>query len=783
MFKNIGKTILVVLSLLVLSLILVIAFISPITKYLIEKYDTKYSGREITMDYAYVNPFSGFVHLSGLKIYQPKSDSVLLSAKGVSAGISIHKLWSKNYEINSIVLDEPKGIVLQEKNNFNFDDIIRLFSSKDTSTTKAPIHLSILKINIVNGEFYFTQKEIPINYFIKKVNFESSGYQWNSDTTSFTFSFKAGPTGSDVKGNLSLDHKTLNYRYSILVKKLDFGIANQYLKDIVNYGRLSGNADLDLKAKGNFSDKENASTTGLISVNDFHLGKDSLEDYVSFKKLVLSLKDASPKKRIFLMDSVWINEPYLKYERYDHLDNLEMMLGKNSVNFTKARADHEKFNLVIELLKYNDIISEAFFKSYYKINKLVVLKGNVKFNDYSLNEKFSVSLHPLYLRADSIDKNHEHVKFVLKTGLAPYGNANIVFNINPKAKKEFHINYHLQKIPATLFNPYLISFTAFPMERGSVDVKGNWNVKNGLINSTNHLVIIDPRLGNRIRNDGVKWIPMKLIMALIRERGNVIDYEIPITGNLKHPNFHWNDVVMDMIKNIHIKPPTLPYALEVSETENTIEESYVIEWGLRSSALPNDQVKFLKKIAKFLKNNPLASLSVLPITYLEKEKEQMLFFETKKKYFLHLKKQTLLSRSDSIAVEKLSIKDSLLLRYLNKHLNTAMMFTIQQKCYAFVNSNILHAKMNHLIKERQKLFLSFFLENNTFAQVKIQTNKNMIPFNGFSYYKINYKGLTPESLVSASKLLDKMNTEGPRKKYNKRRKNNSEASPTSKKNN
>ena len=62
------------------------------------------------------------------------------------------------------------------------------------------------------------------------------------------------------------------------------------------------------------------------------------------------------------------------------------------------------------------------------------------------------------------------------------------------------------------------------------------------------LVIIDPRVTKRLRNKDKQWIPLPLIMAFIRERGNVIDYEIPITGNLKNPKFHFHDVLVDLLK-------------------------------------------------------------------------------------------------------------------------------------------------------------------------------------------------------------------------------------------
>jgi heme/copper-type cytochrome/quinol oxidase subunit 1 len=77
-----------------------IALISPVTKYLVEKYDLKYTGRQITMDWAYVNPFTGYFHFENLKIYELNSDSVFISSKGISVNLSMRKLLNKTYEIS-----------------------------------------------------------------------------------------------------------------------------------------------------------------------------------------------------------------------------------------------------------------------------------------------------------------------------------------------------------------------------------------------------------------------------------------------------------------------------------------------------------------------------------------------------------------------------------------------------------------------------------------------------------------------------------------------------------
>jgi Uncharacterized protein involved in outer membrane biogenesis len=176
------KTFIKIIISIIIVVTVVILLISPITKYLIEKNDVKYTGRQIKMGRVYVNLFTGYIHISNLKIYESKSlpalvegDSVFFSAKGVSANFAMLKLLSKTIEIKKITLDHPKGIVIQNKKDFNFNDLIKKFTPENTDTTPSKVHFNILSIKIKNGEFYYHEKEIPINYFIKEVNIESPG--------------------------------------------------------------------------------------------------------------------------------------------------------------------------------------------------------------------------------------------------------------------------------------------------------------------------------------------------------------------------------------------------------------------------------------------------------------------------------------------------------------------------------------------------------------------------------------------------------------------------------
>jgi hypothetical protein len=773
--NKLKKTLLIAISIITLFVVVVIVFISPMAKYLVEKYDEKFTGRQITLDRAYVNPFTGYVHLSNLRIYELNSDSIFLSADGVSANFAMFKLLFKTYEISEIILDHPNGKIIQNKKDLNFNDLIDKFSPKESvSKKKALVHFNILNIKINDGEFYYCEKIIPINYFIKKVNLESNGKRWDSDSMAVAFSFLSGIGSGHIKGDFSINFENKDYRLAMLVHKFSWQIIEQYLKDLINYGSFTANLDANIKATGNFKDKENLNASGLVAVNDFHLGKTPKEDYASFDKLAIAIIQLNPKNHTYILDSISLNHPYLKYERYDHLDNVQTIFGKKGSNVTDITSDPTKFNLIIEIGRYVKIIAKNFFRSNYKVNRLAVYKGDLKFNDYSISEKFSTSLNPLHVFADSINKNHKRVEVSLKSGIKPYGNIGVTLSIDPKDSADFDIQYHLQKIPVSVFNPYTISYTSFPLDRGTIDINGNWNVRNGFIQSNNHLVIIDPRVTKKIKNKDVKWIPVPLIMSFIRDHGNVIDYEIPITGNLKNPKFHFSDVIVDLIENIFIKPATTPYRQEVKDVETEIEKALTLKWQMRHNTLRSNQEDFIEGMADFLVKNPDAFIAVYPQHYAIKEKEYILFFEAKKKYFLIVnnKNEQSFCKADSEKIDKMSVKDSAFVRHLNKQLNNPMLFTIQDKCSKFIDSSFINIKFNQLNQEREKAFIVFFKNKEVEKRVKIYSAANNIPYNGFSFYKIEYKGKFPESLMQAYQEIDKLNDEAPRKKFEQERKKN-----------
>ncbi len=83
------------------------------------------------------------------------------------------------------------------------------------------------------------------------------------------------------------------------------------------------------------------------------------------------------------------------------------------------------------------------------------------------------------------------------------------------------------------------------------------------LTSENHVLMNDPHITRTMTKREGKKLPLPLILAFVRERDNLVDYNIPITGDLKDPKFNLWDIVTDALSNIFIKPVSLPYIVRL----------------------------------------------------------------------------------------------------------------------------------------------------------------------------------------------------------------------------
>jgi hypothetical protein len=128
--------------------------------------------------------------------------------------------------------------------------------------------------------------------------------------------------------------------------------------------------------------------------------------------------------------------------------------------------------------------------------------------------------------------------------------------------------------------------------------------------------------------------------------------------------------------------------------------------------------------------------------------------------------------ADTNIINKMSIKDTLFTAYLRKQIKNPMAFSIQDKCSLLVGPSAVNVAYAKLAKERQIVFMACFKKYKVEKQIHFSTAATVIPYNGLSYYKINYADQLPPSLIKAYNQMTVFNNLTPRLRFKKDRQKN-----------
>jgi hypothetical protein len=732
----------VILSVTFALLVIVILFISPISKYLIEKYSEKYTGRKIEMSWLYVNPFSGRIHAYGLIIHEKKSKSNFITAGDCSFNISLMKLRSSAIDVSSITLDHLWINIIENKSSFNWDGFFTADTTKPKTKPTNSNHwrYSFRDIHLLNAEVVYSETSIPVHYKATKLNVECPFIQSESDTSIFKYDFTFQEHDGGISGRFKMNFKNLDYNLRTVLNDFDMKTLDQYLKEFLDYGNFAARLDADIKAKGNFHDAKILVASGKLGISNFHFGRTVDEDYLRFSKLQFDIDTLSPLNKKYLFQSIILDSAFVKYQLFDSLDNFSRMIGAKGEKVSSAYSEHARENIVFQIVHYIAQVAEDIIHSDYRADELKITNAKALFEDYSLAQKFAVSVSPVNIIAEHVDTRAKRSEIKLHSKINPFGTMDISLNVNPLDFGDFNLGYSIAGIPVPLFNPYSITYTSYPFNDGIISMNGNWLVKDKKIISTNHILVQKAALATKVKKEDAKKLPVRVALFFVRDVDRQIDLSIPITGDLKNPKYHLRSVIIQAVKNLFIKPSLFPVK-QIQSTFSDDNKNYdIVEWPTMQAKMNLVHEAQLRKISRYLLFHPKSHITVVPCYYEEREKEALLFFEAKKRFYFSQTHQSrnLISKSDSASIDRMSVKNPAFIRFLHQESATDKDCSVQAKCYHVIGQAQAEADYKKLNTNRKLYLENFFKERNQSDRLTFGQTVKEIPASGFSHYRLYY---------------------------------------------
>ncbi|VFB10538.1 Domain of Uncharacterised Function (DUF748) [Aeromonas salmonicida] len=245
------------------------------------------------------------------------------------------------------------------------------------------------------------------------------------------------------------------------------------------------------------------------------------------------------------------------------------------------------------------------------IDQVRTEQGNLRFADRSLSPEFVVDIASLSGQSrhiSNIPGQRSDLAFNGKVDrYAPVtirGNTNLLIE-----QPVLDVAVTFSNLELTTFTPYSSTYAGYAIDKGQLSMKLNYKLQGNRLEGDNDITIKKLQLGEKIKSEQAKDMPLGLAIALLSDANGVIQMNLKVKGNLDQPDFSLGNIFWDVLGNTLRKAITSPFSLLASLTGGT-EDLDELPFLLGEPALtPTQQVR-LTKLAQALKERPKISMNI-----------------------------------------------------------------------------------------------------------------------------------------------------------------------------
>jgi hypothetical protein len=249
--------------------------------------------------------------------------------------------------------------------------------------------------------------------------------------------------------------------------------------------------------------------------------------------------------------------------------------------------------------------------------------GTVRFVNASLNyadlwikPSFAVGIQELNGTVTGLSSDPQsRAKVDLNGKVERYSPARIAGEVNLLSAALYtDITMSFKDIDLTIVNPYSGHFAGYRIDKGKLSFDVSYHIEQRRLDAKQHFLVDQLELGDRVDSPDAVHLPLKIAVALLKDRDGVIDLDLPLTGTLDDPQFRIGPIVWKMFVNLIVKVAASPFTLLGHLFGGGNEHMNVIEFDGGSAELDKPASEQLASVARALTERPQLKLDV-PIIY------------------------------------------------------------------------------------------------------------------------------------------------------------------------
>jgi hypothetical protein len=369
--------------------------------------------------------------------------------------------------------------------------------------------------------------------------------------------------------NLTLDTRinetgSLNLSGEITPQPLSAGVAvkldgielkavqpyiGQYTSMTLLSGRLGGDAKVRYGAK-----KPALQVSGNVSVASLHTVDNALhEDFINWDRLEMSGVDFQRGPDRLDIQQITAGKLYARViiEPDTSLNVTRVLKGPGSGPAASAAAAAPPAS------------REASAPMPMSIKKIVFHAGQAHFADLSVQPNFATGIQSIEGTVLGLSsKTNSRATVDIRGAVDAFSPVSISGEVNVLSAALYtDLALSFRNMELSTFNPYSGKFAGYNITKGKLTTELHYKVNGRKLDAQHHITVEQLEFGDKTESKDAVSLPIKLAVALLKDRNGVIDLDFPVAGTLDDPTFRVWPVIRKVLLNILEKAVTAPFAL------------------------------------------------------------------------------------------------------------------------------------------------------------------------------------------------------------------------------
>ncbi len=197
------------------------------------------------------------------------------------------------------------------------------------------------------------------------------------------------------------------------------------------------------------------------------------------------------------------------------------------------------------------------------IKKIVLHASQANFADLSVQPNFSTGIQNIEGTVLGLSsKANSRAKVDIHGAVDAFSPVSITGEVNMLSAALYtDLSMSFRNMELTIFNPYSGKFAGYNITKGKLTTELHYKVEGRKLDAQHHISIDQLEFGDKTASKDAVSLPIKLAVALLKDRNGVIDLDFPVTGTLDDPSFRLGPIIWKVFLNILEKAVTAPFAL------------------------------------------------------------------------------------------------------------------------------------------------------------------------------------------------------------------------------